>query len=141
MAGCQAEIVFGKTYDLLARSHAALVTSGTATLEACLFRVPQVVCYKLPLPKIASYVRKRLIKVKYISLVNLIAGREVVTEVLDETYTVDFIRQEFRRILDGPDRQTMLDGYAEVRRRLGDQKAPDEAARMIHHLLNKQSFV
>jgi lipid-A-disaccharide synthase len=86
-------------------------------------------------------VRKRLIKVKYISLVNLIADREVVIEVLDKTYTVDFIRQEFRRILDGPDRQTMLDGYAEVRRRLGDQKAPDEAARMIHHLLNKQSFV
>jgi lipid-A-disaccharide synthase len=141
MAGSQAEIVFGKTYDLLARSHAALVTSGTATLEACLFRVPQVVCYKLPLPKIASYMRKRLIKVKYISLVNLIADREVVTEVLDETYTVDFIRQEFRKILDGPVRQTMLDGYDEVKRRLGDKKAPDEAARMIHQLLNKQPFV
>ena len=141
MAGSQAEIVFGKTYELLAQSHAALVTSGTATLEACLFRVPQVVCYKLPLPKIAPYVRKRLIKVKYISLVNLIADCEVVTEVLDETYTVDFIRQELRKILDGPDRQTMLDGYAEVSRRLGEQKAPDEAARMIHLLLNKQPFV
>ena len=137
MAGSQTEIVFGKTYELLAQSHAALVTSGTATLEACLFRVPQVVCYKLPLPKIASYVRKRLIKVKYVSLVNLIADREVVTEVLDENYTVDFIRQELRKILDGPDRQTMLDGYAEVDRRLGHQKAPDETARMIYQLLNK----
>ena len=137
MAGSQAEIVFGKTYELLAQSHVALVTSGTATLEACLFRVPQVVCYKLPLPKIASYVRKRLIKVKYVSLVNLIADREVVTEVLDENYTVDFIRQELRKILDGPDRQTMLDGYAEVDRRLGHQKAPDETARMIYQLLNK----
>ena len=137
MAGSQAEIVFGKTYELLAQSHAALVTSGTATLEACLFRVPQVVCYKLPLPKIASYVRKRLIKVKYVSLVNLIADREVVTEVLDENYTVDFIRQELRKILDGPNRQTMLDGYAEVDRRLGHQKAPDETARMIYQLLNK----
>ena len=141
MAGSQAEIVFGKTYELLAKSHAALVTSGTATLEACLFRVPQVVCYKLPLPKIASYVRKRLIKVKYISLVNLIANREVVKEVLDETYTVDFIRQELRKILDGPDRQTMLDGYAEVKRQLGDKKAPDETARMIYQLLNKHPSV
>jgi len=141
MADSQAEIVFGKTYELLAQSHAALVTSGTATLEACLFRVPQVVCYKLPLPKIASYVRKRLIKVKFISLVNLIADGEVVTEVLDETYTVDFIRQELRKILDGPDRQAMLDGYAEVSKRLGDKKAPDEAARMIYKLLNKQPSV
>ena len=76
-----------------------------------------------------------LIKVKYISLVNLIADREVVTEVLDKTYTVANIRQELERILEGPDRQQMLDGYAEVRRRLGDQKAPDNAAKIIVKLL------
>ena len=139
MAGSQAEIVFGKTYDLLARSHAALVTSGTATLEACLFRVPQVVCYKLPLPKIASYVRKRLIKVKYISLVNLIADREVVTELLADIFTVGHIRHELERILSGPDRERMLEGYAEVARRLGDQKAPDNAAKLIVGLLSAKS--
>ena len=129
------EIVYNNTYPLLAKAHAALVTSGTATLETACFNVPQVVCYKLPLPKIAPYIRKLLIKVKYISLVNLIADREVVTEVLDKTYTVANIRQELERILEGPDRQQMLDGYAEVRRRLGDQKAPDNAAKIIVKLL------
>ena len=129
------EVVYNETYPLLSKAHAALVTSGTATLETALFDVPQVVCYKLPLPKIAPYVRKRLIKVKYVSLVNLIADREVVTEVLDVTYTVSYIRHELEKILDGPDRQRMLEGYAEVRRRLGDQKAPDNAAKLIVGLL------
>ena len=137
--GSGVEIVFNKTYPLLAQAHAALVTSGTATLETACFNVPQVVCYKLPLPRIASYVRKWLIKVKYVSLVNLIADREVVTEVLDTNYTVAFIRQELEKILDGPARQQMLDGYAEVRRRLGDQKAPDNAARIIFTLLTQHS--
>lgn len=136
--GSGVEIVFNETYPLLAEAHAALVTSGTATLEAACFNVPQVVCYKLPLPKVAIYVRKWLIKVKYVSLVNLIADREVVTEVLDKNYNPAFIRQELGRILAGPDRQRMLDGYAEVRRRLGDQKAPDNAARIICTLLYNQ---
>lgn len=136
--GTGVEIVYNQTYSLLSQAHAALVTSGTATLEAACFNVPQVVCYKLPLPKIAPYVRKRLIKVKYISLVNLIADREVVKEVLDETYTVSYIRQELGKILEGPAREAMLEGYAEVRRRLGDQKAPDNAARMMYKILNSQ---
>ena len=131
--GSGVEVVYNETYPLLSKAHAALVTSGTATLETALFRVPQVVCYKLPLPKVAPYVRKRLIKVKYISLVNLIADREVVTEVLDETYSVDFIRQELAKILSGPDRDRMLEGYAEVSRRLGSQRAPDNAARLIYN--------
>ena len=131
--GSGVEVVYNETYPLLSKARAALVTSGTATLETALFRVPQVVCYKLPLPKIAPYVRKRLIKVPYISLVNLIADREVVTEVLDETYSVDFIRQELAKILSGPDRDRMLEGYAEVSRRLGSQKAPDNAARLIYN--------
>ena len=138
--GSGVEVVYNETYPLLSKAHAALVTSGTATLETALFRVPQVVCYKLPLPKVAPYVRKRLIKVKYISLVNLIADREVVTEVLDETYSVDFIRQELAKILSGPDRDRMLEGYAEVSRRLGSQKAPDNAARLIVELLKKISW-
>ena len=135
LAGSGVEVVHGQTYDLLAQSHAALVTSGTATLETALFNVPQVVCYKLPLPKIARVVRRYLIKVPYISLVNLIADREVVTELLADTFTVGHIRRELDKILDGPEREQMLEGYAEVRRRLGDQRAPDNAANIIYSLL------
>ena len=133
------EVVHGQTYDLLSKAHAALVTSGTATLETALFNVPQVVCYKLPLPKIARIVRRYLIKVPYISLVNLIADREVVTELLADSFTVSHIRHELDRILSGPDRERMLEGYAEVSRRLGDQKAPDNAARLIVGLLYAKS--
>ena len=139
LTGSGVEVVHDKTYDLLSRAHAALVTSGTATLETALFNVPQVVCYKLPLPKIARVVRRYLIKVPYISLVNLIADRDVVTELLADTFTVGHIRHELERILSGPDRDRMLEGYADVRRRLGDQKAPDNAARLIMGLLTAQS--
>ena len=139
LQGSGVEMVYNQTYALLSQAHAALVTSGTATLETACFNVPQVVRYKLPLPKIASYVRKRLIKVKYVSLVNLIADREVVTEILDRNYTVACIRQELDKILDGPAREAMLEGYAEVRRRLGDQKAPDNAAKIMYNLLNSHS--
>lgn len=141
MVNSQVEIVFGKTYELLARSYAALVTSGTATLEACLFRVPQVVCYETPLHWLFGFLRRHFIKVKFISLVNLIADREVVPELVADAFSVANIKAELRKILEGPDRQTMLDGYAEVSRRLGDRKAPDEAARMIYHLLNRQQSV
>ena len=137
--GSGVEVVYNETYPLLAKAHAALVTSGTATLETALFNVPQVVCYKLPLPKIARIVRRHLIKVPYISLVNLIADREVVTELLADTFTVGHIRHELERILSGPDRERMLEGYAEVARRLGDQKAPDNAAKLIVGLLSAKS--
>jgi lipid-A-disaccharide synthase len=131
MLGTQAEIVFGKTYDLLAKAHVALVTSGTATLETCLFGVPQVVCYKLPIPPVADYVRKHFLKVKYISLVNLVAGRQVVTELLGRSFTVEHIRGELQKILTGPDRERMLEGYEEVKRALGEEKAPENAAKLI----------
>ena len=133
--GREVEIVFNETYPLLARAHAALVTSGTATLETCLFGVPQVVCYKVPLPKIAGFVRRKLLKVKYISLVNLVADCEVVKELV-ETFSVANIRHELHQILAGKAREQMLEGYQEVARRLGDQKAPDTAARLIVESLN-----
>ena len=129
--GRKVQIVYNQTYALLSHAHGALVTSGTATLETALFRVPQVVCYKLPLPMIADYVRRHLLKVKYISLVNLIANREVVTELLGRTFTVDCIRRELDKILRGPVRDAMLEGYDEVSRRLGNQVAPDNAASLI----------
>ena len=130
MQGSQADIVFGQTYALLAKSHAALVTSGTATLETCLFGVPQVVCYKIPLPAVLGVLRRHFLKVKYVSLVNLVAGREVVKELLED-FSVANIRSELQKILSGPDRDRMLQGYQEVKQALGDEKAPDNAARLI----------
>ena len=130
------EVVYNETYPLLASAHAALVTSGTATLETALFGVPQVVCYETPVPKLVSFVRRYLLKVKYISLVNLIADREVVTELVADTFSVANIRRELEKILAGSARETMLSGYEEVRRRLGDQCAPKQAASIIFRILN-----
>ena len=136
--GRKVQVVYNQTYDLLSKAHAALVTSGTATLETALFRVPQVVCYETPLPTIIGWLRKRVLKVKYISLVNLIVDAEVVKELVADSFSVKNIRQELTKILDGPARQQMLDGYTEVNRRLGDQVAPDNAARLIIEKLSQK---
>ncbi len=134
------EVVEGMTYPLLANAAAALVTSGTATLETALFGVPQVVCYETPVPRVAAFLRRHILKVEYISLVNLIAGREVVPELVADTFTVGNIRRELARILPGGDgRRQMLDGYAEVARRLGSDVAPDNAARLMVGLLRKRN--
>lgn len=132
-------IVYNQTYQLLSQSTAALVTSGTATLETALFNVPQVVCYETPLPKLFGYLRRNVLKVKYISLVNLIADSEVVKELVADTFSINNIRNELAAILPGGSgRETMLRGYAEVRQRLGNNKAPDNAARIITGLIRKQ---
>ncbi len=136
--GTGVEIVYNETYPLLAKAHAALVTSGTATLETALFGVPQVVCYETPLPWLIGRLRRLVLSVRYVSLVNLIADREVVTELIADTFSVANIRSELSKILAGPVREQMLEGYAEVRRRLGDQKAPEQTARFIVTLLNKK---
>ena len=133
-------IVRNQTYALLRSAHAALVTSGTATLETCLFNVPQVVCYETPLPVIAGWVRRRMLHVKYVSLVNLIANREVVPELVADTFSVENIIAELAKILDGDGRQKMLDGYAEVRHVLSEKNAPDFAAQTIYQILNNQSL-
>ena len=132
-------LVSDATYSLLSKATAALVTSGTATLETCMFRVPQVVCYETPLPQLIGFLKRHLIKVRYVSLVNLIANREVVPELVAETFSVDNIRHNLEDILPGgPKRQQMLDDYEEVHRRLGDSQAPDRAAQlMIKLLINK----
>ena len=138
LQGHKVRIVFGQTYELLSRAHAALVTSGTATLETALFGVPQVVCYETPLPRLIGYLRKKILKVPFISLVNLIAGREVVRELVADTFTVDNIDRELRAILDGEQRDAMLQGYREVWKRLGTAKAPDNAARLMLDCLNRE---
>lgn len=136
VSGTGVEVVRGMTYPLLAHASAALVTSGTATLETALFGVPQVVCYETPIPKVISFLRRHILKVRYISLVNLIAGCEVVPELVADTFSVGNIRAELGKILPGGSgRQAMLDGYAEVGRRLGKAGAPDNAARIMVGLL------
>lgn len=138
IAGRKVQVVYNQTYALLSQAYVALVTSGTATLETCLFHVPQVVCYKTPLPMLTGWLRRHLLKVKYISLVNLIADREVVTELVADTFSVENIRRELDKILDGPARKTMIEGYDDVSHRLGDQIAPDNAASLILKKLNHQ---
>ena len=128
----EVRIVFGQTYPLLTHAEAALVTSGTATLETALFRVPQAVCYHTPVGKIAAFLKRHLLKVRYISLVNLIADREVVRELVADTMTVAQMKAELHRLLADRDyRLRMLDGYDEIRARLGKTVAPAEAARLI----------
>lgn len=130
--------VTDETYQLLTHSTAALVTSGTATLETALFNVPQVVCYETPVPKLIRFAFNHIIKVDYISLVNLIANREVVPELLADRFTVYNIANELYNILPGHDRrQAQLDGYKLVADRLGDAVAPDNAAKIIYDLLWK----
>ena len=132
------KILFGQTYRLLQQAEAALVTSGTATLEAALFRVPQAVCYHTPIGKVISFLRRHILTVKYISLVNLIANREVVKELVADTMTVEQVRAELERILYDKDyRQRMLDGYEYMAERLGDAGAPKRAAQKMLRLLRK----
>jgi lipid-A-disaccharide synthase len=132
-------LVMDETYPLLAQATAALVTSGTATLETCMFWVPQVVCYETPLPWLIGRLRKWVLSVKYVSLVNLIADREVVTELVADSFSVANIRRELEKILPGgSDRQRMLEDYEEVHQRLGESDAPDRAAELMIKLLKAE---
>lgn len=131
-------MVHDDTYPLLAHSTAALVTSGTATLETALLDVPQVVCYETPLPKIIRWGFNHVIKCDYISLVNLVADKEVVPELFADRFSVDNIKRHLLALLPGTaDREKMLAGYEIVRQRLGTESAPDNAARVMVDLLKK----
>lgn len=126
------------TYALLSHSTAALVTSGTATLETAIFDVPQVVCYKTPLPHLTRWAFNHIIKCRFISLVNLIADKEIVQELMAERFTVENIRTELQRILPGTtSREDMLRAYDEIDRRLGNEETPVHAARIIIEKLKK----
>ena len=135
-----AAIVFGDTYRLLQHAHAALVTSGTATLETALFRVPQVVCYSTPAAWLVSKLKHLFLKVKYISLVNLIADREVVRELVAADMTVENITRELGKLLppDSPERQMMLSGYDHMIDILGAPGASQHAAEKMVQLLTQK---
>jgi lipid-A-disaccharide synthase len=128
----QARIVFGQTYRLLQQSQAALVTSGTATLETALLGVPQAVCYRLPVAAVSSWVFRRFFSCPYISLVNLIAGRSVVKELFGDRFSVRQVREELERLLNyDSNSQQMQQGYGEVIDRLGAPGASQRAAAEI----------
>lgn len=137
--GTPVKMVRNKTYQLLSHSMAALVTSGTATLETALFNVPQVVCYETPLPRLVRFAFDHIMSCKYISLVNLIADKEVVQEMFADRFKVDAIADQLYQLLPGKEgRERMLAEYQVVRERLGNQMAPDEAATIMHGLLVKR---
>lgn len=130
--GLEISIVRDQTYRLLQHSTAALVTSGTATLETALLRVPQVVCYYMKAGRLASFARRLFLKIPFISLVNLIAGEEVVPELVAEQMTPKNVRQHLASILPGsPARAAQLQGYERMAAILGEPGAPVRAAKQI----------
>ena len=121
--------VANKTYELLSVSHAALVTSGTATLETALFKIPQVVCYKGN--RISYEIAKRVIKLKYISLVNLILDKEVVTELIQTAFNVKRLKEELTKILDDYQRASLFLEYYDLEKKLGGKGASRKTAALI----------
>ena len=133
-------IVYGETYRLVGQAKAALVTSGTATLETALLRTPQVVCYNGEAPRLSYFLFKTVVKVKYISLVNLIYGEEAVKELMMQYLTEDNLRRELSRILtDASAREKMLNAYDEIIRRLGSPGASARFAGMMVEALRHSS--
>ncbi|MGM0408420.1 MAG: lipid-A-disaccharide synthase, partial [Bacteroidota bacterium] len=128
------KVVFNQTYDVLKHSDAALVTSGTATLETALFNVPQVVCYRAG--NVSYFIAKQFIKIKYISLVNLIMDAEIVKELIQFEMNPQMIKTELNKILFDIDyRQAMLDNYKKLRIKLGDTGASERVAKLLYNYL------
>jgi len=123
------KFISNKTYDLLSIAKAALVTSGTATLETALFKVPEVVCYK---GSWASYqIAKRIITLKFISLVNLIMDEEVVTELIQDKFNKKNLKKELSKLLDDKYRISLFDKYDELETKLGGIGASEKTAKLI----------
>lgn len=136
LGGNQAKVLFGQTYPLLQHSAVALVTSGTATLETALFRVPQVVCYYVKGGRLVNFVFHHFFHTPYISLVNLIAGREVVQELFGARFSEKNITEELERILtDKAYCIRLLEGYETMLQQLGKPGASARAASLIVHRL------
>lgn len=128
------KVLFEQTYRILAQSECALVTSGTATLETALLDVPQAVCYRTPVPHISYWGFKYILHTPFISLVNLICGRQVVRELFAKYFTVDNLRDELQRLLHVQGyKSTMLHNYKKMRKKLGPPGASDRAAEIIYN--------
>ncbi len=128
------KFISNKTYDLLSVSHAALVTSGTATLETALFKVPQVVCYKGS--TISYHIAKRIITLKFISLVNLVMDKEVVTELIQNDFNQKNLKEELDKVLTSENRQQMFEEYYELEKALGGKGASENTAKLIYENLS-----
>ncbi|MBZ0327403.1 MAG: lipid-A-disaccharide synthase [Altibacter sp.] len=128
-------LLLNKTYDLLSISEAALVTSGTATLETALFKIPQVVCYKGS--RISYEIAKRVIKLKYISLVNLILDKQVVTELIQAQFNAKQLKTELTHILDPYVRATLFLEYYDLEKKLGGKGASEKTAQLIFEAISK----
>lgn len=122
-------LIMNKTYDILGIAHAALVTSGTATLETALFKVPEVVCYKGSY--ISYHIAKRIINLNYISLVNLIMDREVVKELIQNDFNSANLKTELKKILDPENRKRIFSDYHELEKKLGGKGASKNTAELI----------
>ena len=133
-----ATLLFGQTYNILAQANVALVTSGTATLETALLNVPQVVCYKTPIPNLIYWVFKNMLHTPYISLVNLIADKKVVRELFAKFFSVENIHDEIEKLLFDPKyRKNMLSEYKLIQEKLGTENASNKAAKLIYDRLTK----
>jgi len=131
------QVIYDQTYDLLSHAIAAVVTSGTATLETALFRVPQIVVYRTS--SISYAIAKNLIRVPYISLVNLIAEKEVVKELIQEDFSIANLKAELQQILGNQVyKGEMLQGYDLIKERIGETRASDTAAELILENLAKK---
>ncbi|HNW98936.1 MAG TPA: lipid-A-disaccharide synthase [Bacteroidales bacterium] len=131
--GYPVKIIFGQTYHLLMISDAAMVTSGTATLETALFEVPEVVCYKGSF--ISYHLAKKLIKVNYISLVNLIMQKEVVKELIQNDFNSENLISELKKIFIKENILKMKNEFAALREKLGGKGASEKAAQIISQFL------
>lgn len=129
------QVVYGQTYDLLQQAHAAVVNSGTATLETALFRVPEVVVYHWKLGVVMNILQQLVLKVKYISLVNLICNRMLVKELIAANFTAENLNKELTLLLDSTYRENLLKGYDEVIKILGKPGAAKHTAEKIWHFL------
>ena len=130
------DVVFNQTYDVLKHAEAALVTSGTATLETALFSVPQVVCYRAG--NVSYFIAKQFVKTQYISLVNIVMNAEVVKELIQFDMNADKLETELNKLLyDNVYRQEMLDNYEKLRKELGGTGASERVAKLLYNYLQK----
>lgn len=137
VAGAPIALVKGRTYDVLRHARAALVASGTATLETALFGVPEAVCYSSGALNV--WIAKRLVDIRFISLVNLIMDREVVRELIQSELTVESMSAELARLLpEGPDRQRMIADFDALRRKLGGPGASAKVASQVWKSLRRE---
>ena len=123
------QFISNRTYDLLSVSYAAIVTSGTATLETALFKVPEIVCYKGSW--ISYQIGKRLVNIKYISLVNLIMDKEVVKELIQDEFNEKTLEIELHKILEDKKREELFLNYFELEKKLGGKGASKKVAELI----------